>query len=298
MSNCKSGFVAIVGRPNAGKSTLLNHILKKKIAIMSDKAQTTRTTLQGIYTDQKSQIIFIDTPGVHEPKDLLGSFMNTAALNSVVGTDVILFVAAANERIGAQEKYILKRLKEEEAPVFLVLNKIDLINKEQLIHKLDEWKQYFDFKEIIPVSSKEDQNLEVLKEVICDYLPEGVQYYDEHTLTDHDDRYLMAEFIREKILYFTNQEVPHSVAIVIERMQEYEEEWEIIATIVVNRDSQKGIIVGKQGAMISKIRNASKREMKRYLNKRVHLELFVKVEKDWRNKQKYLKEFGYNEEDY
>lgn len=202
MSEFKSGFVAIVGRPNAGKSTLLNHILKKKIAIMSDKAQTTRTTIQGIYTDEKSQIIFIDTPGVHEPKDLLGSFMNTTALNSVVGTDVILFVAACNERIGSQEKYILNRLKDESTPVFLVLNKIDLISKEALLQKLNEWKSYFDFKEIIPVSSKEDRNLETLKRVICDYLPEGVQYYDESMITDHDDRYLMAEFIREKNLIF------------------------------------------------------------------------------------------------
>lgn len=294
----KSGFVAIVGRPNAGKSTLLNHILKKKIAIMSDKAQTTRTTLQGIYTDEACQIVFIDTPGIHTPKDLLGSFMNTTAINSVYGTDVVLFVASANETLGSQEKYILDKLKGQEAPVFLVLNKIDLLSKEALYEKLKSWQDAFDFKEIIPVSSLKDQNLDVLKKVICEYLPEGVKYYDDDQITDHNDRYLMAEFIREKILYFTHEEVPHSVAIVIERMQEDEQGVEIIATIVVDRNSQKGILVGKQGSMIKKIREASRREMKRYLGKPVSLDLFVRVENNWRNKQKYLKEFGYNEEDY
>ena len=193
----KSGFVAIVGRPNAGKSTLLNHILKKKIAIMSDKAQTTRTTLQGIYTDEACQIVFIDTPGIHTPKDLLGSFMNTTAINSVYGTDVVLFVAGANETLGSQEKYILEKLKSQEAPVFLVLNKIDLLSKEALYEKLQSWQEVFDFKEIIPVSSLKDQNLDVLKQIICDYLPEGVKYYADDQITDHNERYLMAEFIRE-----------------------------------------------------------------------------------------------------
>jgi GTP-binding protein Era len=294
----KSGFVAIVGRPNAGKSTLLNHILKKKIAIMSDKAQTTRTTLQGIYTDEACQIVFIDTPGIHTPKDLLGSFMNTTAINSVYGTDVVLFVSGANETLGSQEKYILEKLKSQEAPVFLVLNKIDLLSKEALYEKLQSWQEVFDFKEIIPVSSLKDQNLDVLKQIICDYLPEGVKYYADDQITDHNERYLMAEFIREKILYFTHEEVPHSVAIVIERMQEDKYGVEIIATIIVDRNSQKGILVGKQGSMIKKIREAARREMKRYLNQPVSLELFVRVENNWRNKQKYLKEFGYNEEDY
>ena len=181
----KSGFVAIVGRPNVGKSTLLNHILKKKIAIMSDKAQTTRTTLQGIYTDENCQIVFIDTPGIHTPKDLLGSFMNTTAMNSVFGTDVVLFVAGANEKMGSQEKYILEKLKSQEAPVFLVLNKIDLLSKEDLLAKLNEWKDVFPFKEIIPISSINDQNLDTLKQVICEYLQEGIKYYDD------EDAYLM-----------------------------------------------------------------------------------------------------------
>lgn len=295
----KSGFVAIVGRPNAGKSTLLNHLLKKKIAIISDKAQTTRTTLQGIYTDDTCQIVFIDTPGVHQPKDLLGSFMNTTAMNSVIGTDLVLFVASADETMGSQEKYILSKLKEQSAPVFLVLNKIDLLSKEQLFEKLTFWQQTFDFKEIIPISALKEDNLDTLKNVICSYLPEGMKFYDDDQLTDHDDRFLIAEFIREKILYFTREEVPHSVAIVIERMRETEDgHVEIIATIIVDRESQKRIIVGKQGSMIKKIREQARREIKRYLGQPVSLELFVKVENNWRNKQKYLKEFGYNEEDY
>lgn len=294
----KSGFVAIVGRPNVGKSTLLNHLLKKKVAIMSNVAQTTRTTLQGIYTDDKSQIIFIDTPGVHRPQDLLGNFMNTTAINSVYGTDVVLFMSAANEYIGQGDRYILNKLKEQEAPVFLVLNKVDLIKKEELIQVLNNWQKEFDFAEIIPISSLQDENLDTLLEVIRGYLNEGIKYYDENQLTDHSDRYLMAEYIREKILFFTHEEVPHSVAIVIERYVEFEDHYEIMATIVVNRSSQKGIIIGKQGSMIQKIRQAARKDMKRYLGKRVDLELFVRVEKDWRNKQRYLKEFGYDEEDY
>lgn len=294
----KSGFVAIVGRPNVGKSTLLNHLLKKKVAIMSNVAQTTRTTLQGIYTDDKSQIIFIDTPGVHRPQDLLGNFMNTTAINSVYGTDVVLFMSAANEYIGQGDRYILNKLKEQEAPVFLVLNKVDLIKKEELIQVLNNWQKEFDFAEIIPISSLQNENLDTLLEVIRGYLNEGIKYYDENQLTDHSDRYLMAEYIREKILFFTHEEVPHSVAIVIERYEELEDHYEIMATIVVNRSSQKGIIIGKQGSMIQKIRQAARKDMKRYLGKRVDLELFVRVEKDWRNKQRYLKEFGYDEEDY
>lgn len=294
----KSGFCAIVGRPNAGKSTLLNHILGKKVAIMSSTAQTTRTTLQGIYTDDDCQIVFIDTPGIHEPRDLLGSFMNTTAINAVYGTDVVLFVAAGNEKAGQQEKYILDKLKDQEAPVFLVLNKIDLLSKEQLIQSLNRWTSLFDFKEVIPVSAKDAKNIDTLKEVILNYLPEGPAFYDKDTLTDHSDKYLMAEYIREKILRYTHEEVPHEVAIVIERMVEEEEQWHIMATIIVDRDSQKGILIGKQGTMISKIRAASRREMKRYLQKNVDLELFIRVENNWRNKQKYLKEFGYNEEDY
>lgn len=294
----KSGFVSIVGRPNVGKSTLLNCILDTKLAIMSDVAQTTRNTIQGIYTDDEAQIIFMDTPGIHKPQDRLGTFMNTTALNSIYGVDLVLFLAPVNETIGRGDKYIIERLKEADGPVFLVLNKIDMVSKEELIIKLQEWQSLFEFKEIIPISAKNDDNVDLLLKNIKNYLQEGNMYYSKDHLTDHPERFVMAEFIREKILYFTRDEIPHSVAIVVERMLEDDQGVEIIATIVCDRKSQKVIIVGKQGSMIKKIRLNAQREMKRFLQVPVHLELYVKVENNWRNKQKYLKEFGYNEDDY
>ncbi len=295
----KSGFVSIVGRPNVGKSTLLNQILKTKLAIMSDVAQTTRNTIQGIYTDDEAQIIFMDTPGIHKPQDGLGNFMNTTALNSIYGVDIVLFIAPANETIGRGDRFIIERLKEADGPVFLLLNKCDLVSKEEVVKKLTEWKELFDFKEIIPISALEDQNVDTLISTIKNYLNEGMMYYPKDQMTDHPERFVMAEFIREKILYFTREEVPHSVAIVVERMAEQEDgSVEVIATIVVDRKSQKGILIGKQGSMIKKIRQNAQREMKRFLQTPVHLELFVKAENNWRNKQKYLKEFGYNEDDY
>ena len=295
----KSGFVSIVGRPNVGKSTLLNQILKTKLAIMSDVAQTTRNTIQGIYTDDEAQIIFMDTPGIHKPQDGLGNFMNTTALNSIYGVDMVLFIAPANETIGRGDRFIIERLKEADGPVFLLLNKCDLVSKDEVIKKLTEWKELFDFKEIIPISALEDQNVDTLIPTIKTYLNEGMMYYPKDQMTDHPERFVMAEFIREKILYFTREEVPHSVAIVVERMAELEDgSVEVIATIVVDRKSQNGILIGKQGSMIKKIRQNAQREMKRFLQTTVHLELFVKVENNWRNKQKYLKEFGYNEDDY
>ena len=224
--------------------------------------------------------------------------MNTTALNSIFGVDLVLFLAPANEKIGRGDKFIIERLKEADGPVFLVLSKIDTVSKEELIKKLQEWQELFDFKEIIPISATTNDNIDLLLKTVKAYLPEGNMYYPQDHLTDHPERFVMAEFIREKILYFTKEEVPHSVAIVIERMLEDEAGVEIIATIVCDRKSQKGIIVGKQGTMIKKIRQNAQREMKRFLQVPVHLELFVKVENNWRNKQKYLKEFGYNEDDY
>lgn len=294
----KSGFVSIVGRPNVGKSTLLNHILKTKLAITSSTAQTTRNTIQGIYTDDDAQIIFMDTPGIHKPQDGLGSFMNTNALNSIYGVDLVLFLAPANETIGKGDRFIVNRLKEADGPVYLILNKIDLLSKEELIVKLNQWKELFDFKEIIPISALNGDNVEHLLKLIKDDLSEGIMYYPKEHITDHPERFIVAEFIREKILYFTHEEVPHSVAIVIEQMLEDEDGVHIMATIVVDRPSQKAIIIGKQGTMIQKIRQNARKEMKRFLQVPVTLELFVKVERNWRNKQKYLKEFGYDENDY
>lgn len=294
----KSGFVSIVGRPNVGKSTLLNHILKTKLAITSSTAQTTRNTIQGIYTDDEAQIIFMDTPGIHKPQDGLGSFMNTNALNSIYGVDIVLLLTPANEKIGRGDRFIVSRLKEADGPVYLLLNKIDLLSKDELIQKLNEWKEMFDFKEIIPISALNGDNVEHLIDTIKNDLKEGVMYYPKDHITDHPERFIMAEFIREKILYFTHEEVPHSVAIVIESMTEDEDGVHVMAAIVVDRPSQKAIIIGKQGSMIKKIKQNARREMKRFLQTPVTLELFVKVEKNWRNKQKYLREFGYDENDY
>lgn len=294
----KSGFVSIVGRPNVGKSTLLNHILKTKLAITSSTAQTTRNTIQGIYTDDEAQIIFMDTPGIHKPQDGLGSFMNTNALNSIYGVDIVLLLAPANEKIGRGDRFIVSRLKEADGPVYLLLNKIDLLSKDELIQKLNEWKEMFDFKEIIPISALNGDNVEHLIDTIKNDLKEGIMYYPKDHITDHPERFIMAEFIREKILYFTHEEVPHSVAIVIESMTEDEDGVHVMAAIVVDRPSQKAIIIGKQGSMIKKIKQNARREMKRFLQTPVTLELFVKVEKNWRNKQKYLREFGYDENDY
>ena len=294
----KSGFVSIVGRPNVGKSTLLNHILKTKLAITSSTAQTTRNTIQGIYTDDEAQIIFMDTPGIHKPQDGLGSFMNTNALNSIYGVDIVLLIAPADEKIGKGDRFIVNRLKEADGPVYLILNKIDLLSKEQLVQKLAQWKEMFDFKEIIPISALNGDNVEHLLEIIKSDLHEGVMYYPKDHITDHPERFIMAEFIREKILYFTHEEVPHSVAIVIESMTEDEQGVHVMAAIVVDRPSQKAILIGKQGSMIKKIRQNARREMKRFLQTPVTLELFVKVEKNWRNKQNYLREFGYDENDY
>ena len=294
----KSGFVSIVGRPNVGKSTLLNHILKTKLAITSSTAQTTRNTIQGIYTDDEAQIIFMDTPGIHKPQDGLGSFMNTNALNSIYGVDIVLLIAPADEKIGKGDRFIVNRLKEADGPVYLILNKIDLLSKEQLVQRLAQWKEMFDFKEIIPISALNGDNVEHLLEIIKSDLHEGVMYYPKDHITDHPERFIMAEFIREKILYFTHEEVPHSVAIVIESMIEDEQGVHVMAAIVVDRPSQKAILIGKQGSMIKKIRQNARREMKRFLQTPVTLELFVKVEKNWRNKQKYLREFGYDENDY
>ncbi len=240
----------------------------------------------------------MDTPGIHKPQDGLGSFMNTTALNSIYGVDVVLFIAPADEKIGRGDRFIVERLKEADGPVYLLLNKIDLLSKDEIIKKLSEWKELYSFKEIIPISAMNGDNVDVLLKTIKNELNEGVMYYPKDHITDHPEKFIMAEFIREKILYFTREEVPHSVAIVIEKMSEDENGVEIMAAIVVDRPSQKGIIIGKGGQMIKKIRENARREMKRFLQTPVSLELFVKVEKNWRNKQKYLREFGYDENDY
>lgn len=295
----KSGFISIIGRPNVGKSTLLNHILKTKLVITSPTAQTTRNTVQGIYTDEEAQMIFLDTPGIHKPQDGLGSFMNATALGSIAGTDIILLMEAADERIGKGDRFIVERLKSEaECPVYLLLNKSDLLTKDEMLAKLTQWSALYPFKEIIPISALNGDNLDDLMATLKSDLPEGDQIYPEEMITDHPEQFILSEFIREKILYFTHDEIPHDVAIVIQQWEEGDDHIHIMADIVVNRKSQKGILIGKQGAMIKKIKQQARRDMRRFSGKNVDLELYVKVEKDWRNKQTYLKEFGYNSDDY
>lgn len=295
----KSGFISIIGRPNVGKSTLLNHILKTKLVITSPTAQTTRNTVQGIYTDEEAQMIFLDTPGIHKPQDGLGSFMNATALGSIAGTDIILLMEAADERIGKGDRFIVERLKSEaECPVYLLLNKSDLLTKDEMLAKLTQWNALYPFKEIIPISALNGDNLDDLMATLKSDLPEGDQIYPEEMITDHPEQFILSEFIREKILYFTHDEIPHDVAIVIQQWEEDDDHIHIMADIVVNRKSQKGILIGKQGAMIKKIKQQARRDMRRFSGKNVDLELYVKVEKDWRNKQTYLKEFGYNSDDY
>ncbi len=295
----KSGFISIIGRPNVGKSTLLNHILKTKLVITSPTAQTTRNTVQGIYTDEEAQMIFLDTPGIHKPQDGLGSFMNATALGSIAGTDIILLMEAADERIGKGDRFIVERLKSEaECPVYLLLNKSDLLTKDEMLAKLTQWSALYPFKEIIPISALNGDNLDDLMATLKSDLPEGDQIYPEEMITDHPEQFILSEFIREKILYFTHDEIPHDVAIVIQQWEEDDNHIHIMADIVVNRKSQKGILIGKQGAMIKKIKQQARRDMRRFSGKNVDLELYVKVEKDWRNKQTYLKEFGYNSDDY
>ena len=277
---------------------LVDQILQTKLAIISDVAQTTRNTIQGIYTDKQAQIVFLDTPGVHKPQDRLGSFMNTSAMNTIYDVDVVLFMAPADEKIGKGDMYIINRLKQTDVPVYLVLNKIDLLTKEEIYDKLVEWQNVFPFKEMIPVSAKTGLQVDHLIEVIKNDLHEGPKYYEDDQITDHPERFIIAEYIREKILYFTSQEIPHSIAIVIDKIEEDEQGMEVIASIVVNRPSQKGIIIGKQGSMIKKIRQNAQRDIRRFLGTNVKLDLFVKVEEGWRNKPKYLKELGYNEDEY
>lgn len=296
----QSGFVAIIGRPNAGKSTLLNNIIGQKIAIMSDKPQTTRNKIQGVYTTNDSQIIFIDTPGMHKPKHRLGDFMMKVANNTLNEVDLILFVIDAEEKFGPGEQFILDRLANIDTPVFLVINKIDKIEPEKLFDIISRYKERFDFKEIVPVSALNGNNVTTLLEQITHYLPEGPQYYPTDQVTDHPERFVVAELIREKALHLTREEIPHSIAVVIEQMKKREDSDVVYvgATIIVERSSQKGIVIGKQGSMLKEIGKRARTDIEALLGTKVFLELWVKVQKDWRNRAAQLREFGFREDEY
>lgn len=298
-SNYKSGFVSIVGRPNVGKSTFLNRIVGQKIAIMSDKPQTTRNKIQGVVTTDDSQIVFIDTPGIHKPKHALGDFMNKMAKQTIPDVDVVLFMINANEKIGPGDRFVIDLLSRTKSPVFLVINKIDLIHPDELLPIIETYQAEFDFAEIVPISALQGNNIERLFDVLKTYIPEGPQYYPDDQVTDHPERFIMAELIREKVLHFTHEEVPHSVAVTIEKIERDDNgKVHVMANIIVERSSQKGILIGKQGAMMKQIGTGARREIERLLGSKVYLELWVKVQKDWRNKQIHLREFGFKEDEY
>ncbi len=289
----KSGFIALVGRPNAGKSTLINALIKSKIAIISDKAQTTRNQIRGVRNDEDSQIIFIDTPGIHKPHHELGSLMNKEAFSAASGVDIIYLIIDVTSEFGRGDEFVLEAIKRYKIPTFLILNKIDLIDKEKLFKLITEYSSKHDFKEIIPISAYKDDNLDDLIETSKKYLEDGIKYYPDDIVCDHPEQFIISELIREKILFLTEEEIPHSVAVVIERMGRKKGKLLINALILVDRDSQKGIVIGKGGAMIKKIGTLARKEIETILGETIYLELFVRVEKDWRNRKSKLQQLGY-----
>ncbi|OWT53215.1 GTPase Era [Bacillus sp. K2I17] len=295
----KSGFVSIIGRPNVGKSTFLNRIIGQKIAIMSDKPQTTRNKIQGVYTENDSQVIFIDTPGIHKPKHKLGDFMVKMAQTTLKEVDIVLFMVNAVEGFGRGEEFIIEKLKETKQPVFLVINKIDQLHPEQLLELIDQYRRLYEFAEIVPISALDGNNVDALIGTIKKYLPEGPQYYPDNQVTDHPERFIISELIREKVLHLTREEVPHSVAVVIDAIQKREGGAVYInATIVVERASQKGIIIGKQGKMLKEVGKRARFDIEALLGSKVFLEVWVKVQKDWRNKMSQLRDLGFREDEY
>lgn len=299
--NFKSGFVTIIGRPNVGKSTLMNRLIGQKIAITSNKPQTTRNRIQTVYTDmEKGQIIFLDTPGIHKAKNKLGEYMVNVAERTLNEVDVVLWLVEPTNFIGAGEQHIVEQLKRIKTPVILIINKVDMIEqKEQVLSYIDTYRKVYDFAEIIPTSALRGQNMEDVINSIFKYLPYGPLFYDEDTITDQPERAICAEIIREKALHALNDEVPHGIAVGIDVMKERQKGniIDIEATIVCERDSHKGIIIGKQGAMLKKIGTNARYEMERLLDTKVNLKLWVKVKKDWRDSDFLIKNFGYREED-
>ena len=293
----KSGFVIIVGRPNAGKSTLVNRLIGSKIAIISDKPQTTRNKINGILTTDKSQIIFIDTPGIHKPKHKLGEYMVATVIRSLEEADCILYLVDASVDIGPGEEYILNILQNVTTPVFLALNKIDLIAKPRLAKMITELTSTRSFAEVVPVSAATGENVEVLLDLLTSYLPPGPKYFPQGTITDRPEEFIAGELIREKILMMTRDEVPHAVAVEIEEMEDKDQVLYIGALIFVERESQKGIIIGKSGQKLKEIGTLARQDMESLLGCRVFLELKVKVKKDWRRHEVSLRQLGYTDEE-
>lgn len=290
----KSGFVTIIGRPNVGKSTLLNTIMGEKLSIVSCKPQTTRNNIQTILTEEDFQVVFVDTPGIHKPKHKLGEYMVKIAQDSIKEVDLILFLTNPEKEVGKGDLYILEQLKDCNVPVFLVLNKIDENPAEKVAETLKNYSDVFDFKEIIPISALNGKNVDKLKKLMVEYIPEGPKYYPEDMITDQQERFIVAETIREKALRLLSQEVPHGIAVDVMTMKKDEKGiYHIEATILCEKDSHKGIIIGKNGAMLKKISTYARQDIEKFLGSKVYLELWVKVKKEWRDSMNILKELGY-----
>lgn len=290
----KSGFAALIGRPNVGKSTLMNCLIGQKIAITSKKPQTTRNKIQTVYTSDEGQIVFVDTPGIHKAKNKLGDYMVNVAEHSLKEVDVVLWLVEPTDYIGAGEQHIVEQLSKVKVPVILVVNKIDTVKREQLLVYIDAYRKLMDFAEIVPVSALKDDNTDTLIKLIMKYLPCGPAFYDEDTITDQPMRQIVAELIREKVLRSIDEEIPHGVAVTIESMKFSKKIVDIDATIICEKDSHKGIIIGKGGAMLKKIGSLARPEIEDLLEQHVNLQLWVKVKKDWRDSDYLIKNFGYD----
>ena len=293
----KSGFFTLIGRPNVGKSTLMNYLIGQKIAITSNKPQTTRNRIQTVLTTDEGQIVFVDTPGIHKAKNKLGEYMVNVAEKTLNEVDVVLWLVEPTTFIGAGEQHIAKQLQRVKTPVILVINKVDSVKREEILPAIAAYKDIYDFADIVPVSARSGDNTDELLRVIMKYLPYGPQFYDEDTVTDQPERQIVAELIREKALHSLQDEIPHGIAVAIDRMKMQNKVMHIDATIICERDSHKGIIIGKQGSMLKKIGSTARYEIERMLDCKVNLKLWVKVKKDWRDSEFLMKNFGYREEE-
>ena len=289
----KSGLIGLVGRPNVGKSTLVNSIVGKKVAIVSNKPQTTRNLIQGIYNDEDTQIVLMDTPGIHKPNHKLGDYLNKEAYYSINDVDAIMFLVPANEEIGGGDKFIIDKLKEANKPVILVINKIDTIKKDDLMGKINQYKDLYPFSDIVPVSALKKDNVKTLINVHKNYLTDNVKYYEDDYYTNKSTNFMIAETVREKIMNLTHEEVPHSVTCIVESVEKHNNAFEISVCIIVDRDSLKRIIIGKQGSMLKEVGSKARVDIEELLGKKVFLNLYVKTMNKWRDKMNYLKELGF-----
>lgn len=291
----RSGFVSLIGRPNVGKSTLMNVIIGRKVAITSSKPQTTRNMIQGIYNDEETQIVFVDTPGIHKPNHKLGTYLNEQAYFSINDVDVVLMLLDISEEFGVGDNFVLEKIKEAKKPVILILNKIDKVTNEEILKKIDKYKDLYDFAEIIPVSAMKIRNIKDLIDTLRKYLPDSVRYYDETQVTNKPLTFMISEIVREKAFQLTDEEVPHSLTAIVENIERKKDSYYIQAAIIVDRDSLKRIIIGKSGSKVKEIGIRARKELEEFLGKRVYLEIYVKTIKKWRDKEKYLQEFGFHE---